>query len=227
MNHRSLIRFLLGVTLFAVAVPATAAVSLWRFQGLFSFLPQEYQALGLTVGDPLFGVLRVNRNALDAYPTDPSRGQYDLINASVCVPGLSSCWVFAGTQTAHVITVLNDVPNDPPWDFFEAYMRDIPLDSNQDPTRLFVFNGRAPASLFPSDALPGVPPLVSGFEFLNFQYTDFGVSNNASATGRITAFYRIPEPGTLFLLVAAALTSSIWRTRSSGPHKSSAILRGW
>lgn len=215
MSNRPVVCILLGIALSVIAIPATAAASLWRFQGVFSFLPQEYHALGLVVGDPLFGVLRVNHNAVDAYPHDTSRGQYDLVSASVCVPGLSTCWVFSGSQTAHVITVLNDIPNDPPWDFFEAYMRDVPLDSNQDPTRLFIFNGRGPASLLSSDGLPDSPPLVSGFEFLNFQYTDFGISSGGSATGMITAFYRVPEPDTVFLLVAAALTSGFWRPCSS------------
>jgi hypothetical protein len=190
---------LLGVTTLLLFCSASMSATLvWRYEGTFTTVPLDYQADGLKVGDDLFGFLLVDTTANDAFPDDSVRGQYNLVNSSVCVPVLTSCWTFAGPSTTHLMTVLNDDPQDPPFDFFEAFMRDVALDSAADPSRLFFFNGPAATTLFPSDALPLTPPPVAAFQFLSFAYTDFSKPNSAS--GMITEIRRVPEPGTILLL---------------------------
>jgi hypothetical protein len=174
----------------AVLLPAQSVFArnlVWNFQGTFTAVPLEYQALGLNVGDALSGTLQVNSNARDAYPADPVRGQYDLAKLTVCVAALSSCWTFSGPHSAHVMTVFNDNPQSPPYDFLEIYGRDVPLDSTANPTQLFFFNGPAGVETFSSDGVPSIPPLVSSFQFLTFQYTDTNITPASSASGTINA----------------------------------------
>jgi len=118
-------------TLKAASIAATAFVLLaqpafprnlvWNFEGTFTSVPAEYAVLGLNTGDVLSGTLQVNSNAHDAFPNDPVRGQYDLIGKlTICVPALETCWTFSGSHDTHVMTILNDNPQTPPYDFLEV-----------------------------------------------------------------------------------------------------------
>jgi hypothetical protein len=100
------------------------------------------------------------------------------------------------------MAVVNDIPpqgTSPGFDFFEVYQRNTPFDQElPNPTRRTYFNGRASSNLFASDAIPGAPPPVSAFEFLNLSYTDFATP--VFASGPVTRLYAAPEPITLALL---------------------------
>ena len=104
--------------------------------------------------------------------------------------------------------VLNDNPQEPPFDFFEIFFRDTSFDTVlPNPDRLFFIVGTASTGLFPDDSLPSSPPAVDAFFVthpLRFQYTDISIVDGASATGIITRITRLPEPSTL-LLVALSL----------------------
>jgi hypothetical protein len=80
--------------------------------------------------------------------------------------------------------ILNDAPWEPPADFLEVYARNWPLNQIENGTRLFLFNGSAPASLFTSNGIPDIPPSPEEFEYLHLQYTDYEIGG--SAVGEVT-----------------------------------------
>lgn len=184
--------FKLVLVAAAFAVSAQSALSrnlVWNFEGVFTSVPIEYQAVGVNIGDTLSGTIQFNTNARDAHPESPIVGQYDLGKLTVCVPALGTCVTFSGPHTSHVMTVINDSPpgDEPPFDSLEIAGRDVPLDSTADPTKSFFFNGLLPVDTFSSDGIPLTPPPKSTFQFLNFQYMDAVISTSVGATGTITA----------------------------------------
>jgi hypothetical protein len=176
-----------------------AAIVNWQFEGEFTTVSMDYVNAGLAVGDKLFGTIQFSTDARDLYPSDMVRGSYRALRSSVSVPVLGTNWGFVGPDNTALLTILNDVPQSLPFDFFEVYMRDVGLEATQDPTRLFFFNGEGETSLFVNDALVSDPPPLSLFGYLNFQYTDKAITVGNSATGVITRITRIPEPATLAL----------------------------
>ena len=146
---------------------------------------------GMNSGDLIYGGFRFSTSAVDVYgePTNESIGAYTLDRTYIWVPVIDTLWIFEGSAVGKQMTVISAVGTPTPYDFFEIYQRDTPLDSPVDPTKLSFFNGRATAlSLFTSDDLPLVPPPVSSFEFLNLQYTDFA-GGGYSTTAAVTKLY--------------------------------------
>lgn len=191
-----------GATLAAVVVTSSCLCQLaiadpvrtWCYEGIVTAVPTEYFNAGLRLGDPIYGRIRFDRRALDLN-SDPKIGTYTLESSLIYVPALGSLWSFEGLEVGKQMIVMSGVGTPTPYDFFEVYQRDSPLDSPIDPTRLSFFNGQAPAgTLFSSDALPKKPPPVSSFEFLNLQYTDYAVSAGASVTGTVTKLFAAHGP---------------------------------
>ena len=161
----------------------------WCYEGIFTTVSVDYLNAGLRIGDPLYGGFRFDKRTPDL-TSDPKVGTYLLESSFVYVPALGAYWTFDGSGVGKAMTVISATGVPTPYDFFEVYQRDTPLDSSADPTKLFYFNGRAPAgALFDSDALPNKPPPVSSFEFLNFQYTNTAVTPYNSAAGTVTKLY--------------------------------------
>jgi len=208
----------LAVVAFTVGLGSASRATpiAWYFEGQFTTFGTDYANAGLNVGDKLFGGVIFSSSKPDLHPADTERGTYEAIFGFVAVPALEAFWTFAGPNNTQRITVLNDAGQGqgPPFDFFEIFFRNTSFDTVlPNPTRLFVLAGRAGTGLFADDSLPAVPPAVSAFDFLNFQYTDTTIVEGASATGVITHIARIPEPSTLALLGLGLMGLAITRRR--------------
>jgi hypothetical protein len=161
---RSLRLVVCAAVLGIAATASHAAIVTWLFEGEFTTFSTEYANAGLSIGDKLFGAVLFNSNAPDLHPEDTVRGTYEALVGFVTAPALGSHWTFAGSNNTQRITVLNDNPQDPPFDFFEIFFRNTSFDTVlPNPTRQFFIVGTADTGLFASEALPMTPPPVDAF----------------------------------------------------------------
>jgi hypothetical protein len=206
----AVVAFTLGLTSGSQAAPIA-----WYFEGQFTEFGIDYANAGLNVGDKLLGGVIFSPNTPDLDPANTERGIYEAIFGFVAVPALDAFWTFAGPNNTQEITVLNDAgEKSGPSDFFSVFFRNTSFDSVlPNLTRRFLLYGSAGTGLLADDSLPAVPPAVSAFDFLSFQYMDTTIVEGASATGVITHITRLPEPSTLALLGLGLMGLAITRRR--------------
>lgn len=177
-----------GVNGVAQAIPVT-----FSFEGIVccTIVPSQLDP-PIAPNTPFSGFYTFESTAPDQFPSDPSYGRYALSNYSITLLGRTYSMVTPGSGVIDLIGNSSYLVRPLPRSLSGPVpINDMILQSSQ-----FSVGG---IGLFTSDALPLVPPVLSGPSIIGMSF--FPVGGNPIATqGVLTSLTAVPEPSSLMLM---------------------------